>query len=116
MDWFEISNKRLSRRGPNVICINDRFVWHTEPYQGWCEFMRPDDKVCFIPYKGWTPELLVGHGDTFFEVWKNANPEELLQILEVSMTDKTPLAELFGLEDRTEPGNNGTPFLPGLFD
>ncbi|MBP5639718.1 MAG: hypothetical protein J6X55_09590 [Victivallales bacterium] len=79
MDWFETSNKRLSRRGPNVICINDRFVWHTEPYQGWCEFMRPDDKVCFIPYKGWTPELLVGHGDTFFEVWKNAKPEELLQ-------------------------------------
>ena len=41
---------------------------------------------------------------------------EMLQILEVSLTDKTPLAELFGLEDRTEPGNNGTPFLPGLFD
>ena len=41
---------------------------------------------------------------------------EMLQILEVSLTDKTPLAELFGLEDRTEPDNNGTPFLPGLFD
>ena len=76
---FEISNKRLPRKGPNVICINDRFVWHAEPYHGWCEFMRPDDKVCFIPYQGWTPELLVGRGETFFEVWKNAKPEDLLQ-------------------------------------
>lgn len=41
---------------------------------------------------------------------------EMLQILEVSMTDKTPLAELFGLEDRIEPDSNETPFLPGLFD
>ena len=41
---------------------------------------------------------------------------EMLQILEVSLTDKTPLVELFGLEDRAEPGNNGTPFLPGFFD
>ena len=41
---------------------------------------------------------------------------EMLQILEVSMTDKTPLAELFGLEDRIKPDNNETPFLPGLFD
>ncbi len=41
---------------------------------------------------------------------------EMLQILEVSLTDKTPLAELFGREDRIEPDNNGTPLLPGLFD
>lgn len=41
---------------------------------------------------------------------------EMLKILEVSLTEKKPLAELFGPEDRTEPGNNGTPFLPGLFD
>lgn len=80
MDCCE-SNEYFRRNGsgPNVICVNDRFVWHTEPYQGWSKFLRPDDKVCIIPYKGWTPELLVGHGDTFFEVWKNAKPEELLQ-------------------------------------
>ena len=76
---FEISNKRLPAKGPNVICVNDRFVWHAESYHGWCEFLKPDDEVCIIPYQGWTPELLVGNGAFFFEVWKNARPEELLQ-------------------------------------
>ena len=76
---FEISNKRLPRKGPKVICVNDRFVWHAESYKGWSEFLRADDRVCIIPYQGWTPELLVGNGAFFFEVWKNARPEELLQ-------------------------------------
>ena len=76
---FEISNKRLPRKGLKVICVNDRFVWHAEPYQGWSQFLRPDDNVCFIPYQGWTPELMVGNGTFFFEVWKNIKPEELLQ-------------------------------------
>ena len=41
---------------------------------------------------------------------------ELLQILSVSLTDKTPMLELFEkqvIEDTDVPV---TPFLPGLFD
>ena len=76
---FELSNKRLPLKGPKVICANDRFVWHADKYKGWSEFLRPDDKVTIIPYKGWTPELMIGDGSFFFEIWKNATPENLLK-------------------------------------
>lgn len=38
---------------------------------------------------------------------------EMLQILSVSLTDRTPLRELF---ERSELTPVGTPFLPGFFD
>ncbi len=40
---------------------------------------------------------------------------EMLQILSVSLTDKTPLRELFERSEVT-PVVQGTPFLPGFFD
>ena len=45
------------------------------------------------------------------------SPYEMLQILSMSLTDKTPLQELF---EKTEPDvsdkDDDTPFLPGLFE
>ena len=41
---------------------------------------------------------------------------ELLQILSVSLTDKTPMRELFEKQEMEAPDVPVTPFLPGLFD
>ena len=41
---------------------------------------------------------------------------ELLQILSVSLTDKTPMRELFEKQEIEAPDVHVTPFLPGLFD
>ena len=41
---------------------------------------------------------------------------ELLQILSVSLTDKTPMRELFEKQEIEAPDVPVTPFLPGLFD
>ena len=41
---------------------------------------------------------------------------ELLQILSVSLTDKTPIRELFEKQVIEDPDVPVTPFLPGLFD
>lgn len=41
---------------------------------------------------------------------------ELLQILSVSLTDKTPMLELFEKQEMEAPDVPVTPFLPGLFD
>ena len=41
---------------------------------------------------------------------------ELLQILSVSLTDKTPMLELFEKQEIEAPDVPVTPFLPGLFD
>ena len=41
---------------------------------------------------------------------------ELLQILSVSLTDKTPIRELFEKQEIEAPDVPVTPFLPGLFD
>ena len=41
---------------------------------------------------------------------------ELLQILSVSLTDKTPILELFEKQEIEAPDVPVTPFLPGLFD
>ena len=41
---------------------------------------------------------------------------ELLQILSVSLTDKTPMRELFEKQEIEAPDVPATPFLPGLFD
>ena len=41
---------------------------------------------------------------------------EMLQVLSVSLTDKTPMRELFERSDLTPTEAQGTPFLPGFFD
>ena len=41
---------------------------------------------------------------------------EMLQILSVSLTDKTPMRELFERSELPTTETQGTPFLPGLFD
>ena len=41
---------------------------------------------------------------------------EMLQILSVSLTDKTPMRELFERSELPPQEAQGTPFLPGLFD
>ena len=41
---------------------------------------------------------------------------ELLQILSISLTDKTPMRELFEKQEIEAPDVPVTPFLPGLFD
>ena len=41
---------------------------------------------------------------------------ELLQILSVSLTDKTSMRELFEKQEIEAPDVPVTPFLPGLFD
>ncbi len=41
---------------------------------------------------------------------------EMLQILSVSLTDKTPMRELFERSELPTTETQGTPFLPGFFD
>ena len=41
---------------------------------------------------------------------------EMLQILSVSLTDKTPIRELFERSELPPTEALGTPFLPGFFD
>ena len=41
---------------------------------------------------------------------------EMLQILSVSLTDKTSVRELFERSELSLPEAQATPFLPGLFD
>jgi hypothetical protein len=41
---------------------------------------------------------------------------ELLQILSISLTDKTPMRELFEKQEIEVPDVPATPFLPRLFD
>lgn len=41
---------------------------------------------------------------------------ELLQILSISLTDKTPIGELFEKKELAECENLSTPFIPGFFD
>jgi transposase len=41
---------------------------------------------------------------------------EMLQILSVSLTDKTPMRELFERSELPPTEAQGTPFLPGFFD
>lgn len=44
------------------------------------------------------------------------SPYEMLQILSVSLTDKTSVRELFERSELSLPEAQGTPFLPGFFD
>ena len=76
---FELSNKRLPLKGPRVISINERFIWHADTYKGWSDFLRTDEIVTILPYRGWTPELLIGDEKEYFEIWKKHKPEDLLQ-------------------------------------
>ena len=41
---------------------------------------------------------------------------ELLQILGISLTDKTPMQELFEKREIVAPEAQTTPFIPGLLD
>ena len=41
---------------------------------------------------------------------------ELLQILGISLTDKTPMRELFEKRETGTPDAQTTPFIPGLLD
>ena len=41
---------------------------------------------------------------------------ELLQILGISLTDKTPMRELFEKREIVAPEAQTTPFIPGLLD
>ena len=41
---------------------------------------------------------------------------ELLQILGISLTDKTPMRELFEKREIVAPETQTTPFIPGLLD
>jgi len=69
----------MLHKTPRTICIDGRFIWHTDDFRGWNELLKDARTVTLLPYRGWTPTLLVGNGKSFFEVWKNNVPEELLE-------------------------------------
>ena len=50
------------------------------------------------------------------ELKQERSTYELLQILSVSLTDKTPMRELFEKQETEASDVPVTPFLPGLFD
>lgn len=69
----------MLHKTPRTICIDGRFIWHTDDFRGWNELLKDARTVTLLPYRGWAPALLVGDGKVFFEVWKNVVPEELLE-------------------------------------